>query len=334
MKDTKILQETILKHLRPGLSIGIMSHVEPDGDGFCASLALQHFLRSRDLASVIVTDDSDLERFSFLMQGADVRQYQSGMRFDLLFVLDCNSYIRIGDRAELVRGAGFTILVDHHVPENGVIAGDYSFVDTSAASVGAILFRAFEAEIKALPEDLRISIANCLYVTLLNDTNNFINANTDREVFLIAAELTACGISPYELYKAYFLNHDPLELRYIGEVLSTIELYHHNRVLYMYSTLDMQRRNDLRADSIMNITRWVQGVNTVQAIAYLREEAPDVFKLSLRSPVLNVNAIASSYGGGGHVSASGATVRGDLNTIKSDLLARLGQALDEQRADA
>lgn len=333
MKDTKELRETILRYIKPGLSIGIMSHVEPDGDGFCASLALQHFLRARSLESEIIVDDGNLDRFRFMLDEARIRQFESGMRCDLMFVLDCNSYIRIGEREELVQTADYTILVDHHVPENGVIEGDYSFVDTSAASVGAIIFRALQSEIEALPDEPRIKIANCLYVTLLNDTNNFINANTDAEVFRIAADLTECGILPSDIYKSYFLNHDPLELRYIGEVLSTIELYDNNRILYMHSTLAMQHRNDLTADSIMNLTRWVQGVNTVQAIAYIREEGPDLHKLSLRSTSIDVNQIAVAYGGGGHTSASGALISMDLHTLKKDLLGRLSAALEKARTD-
>ncbi len=328
MKNTNELKQKILGQLRAGTRIGIMSHVEPDGDGFSASLALQLYLRTLGLESEIVIDDSNLERFAFLTDGSKIRNYTSGQRYDLLIILDCNSYVRLGEREALVRSASHTILIDHHVPENGVIATDFSFVDTSAASVGAIIFRTFQPEIEALPEANRVPICNCLYTTIINDTNNFTNANTDTDVLRISAELCACGINPSQIYKNYFLNHEPLEMRYIGEVLSTIELHSGDRILYMYSTLEMQQRNNLTADAIMNLTRWVQGVRGVAAIAYLREEAPDLYKLSLRSPVLDVNAIAATYGGGGHVSASGAMIQGSLYSIKAELLAKLDKALD------
>lgn len=335
MKDTTELKRQILEHLRPEYSIAIMSHVEPDGDGFAACIALQKYFRARGFESEIVIDpDSHLERFSFIMNDVVLREYVPGLKYDLVFVLDCNSYIRIAEREQLVRSAKHGILIDHHVPENGVIKTDFSFVDTSAVSVGAILWKAIGAEILQLSPEQRIPIAESLYVTILNDTNNFVNANTSAEVFAISSELTECGISPSQLYKAYFLNHEPLELRYIGEVLSTIELHGDDRILWMNSSLDMQRRNDLTADSIMNITRWVQGVRGVLAIAYLREEISGTYKLSLRSPVLDVNAVASSFGGGGHRSASGATIHGELHQIKAELLAKLGAALASYTEDA
>jgi len=335
MKNTQELHDKLLAELLPGRTVGIMSHVEPDGDGFAASLALQKILKARGLSSEIVVDpDSHLERFAFLMEGAAVLTHEEGMRYDLLIVLDCNSYSRVAQREALIRSSRHVILIDHHVPENGVIKTDFSFVDTSAVSAGAIIHRALQSEIAALPEDVRIAVANCIYVTIINDTNNFINANTDAEVFRIASELGELGISPAKLYKQYFLNHEALEMRYIGEVLSTIELHNGDRVLYMYSTLDMQTRNKLTADSIMNITRWVQGVRDIDIVAYLREEKPGEYKLSLRSPRFDVNSVASSYGGGGHVSASGANLRGDLDTLKADILNKLDRTLRDFPANA
>ncbi|MCB5246937.1 MAG: DHH family phosphoesterase [Candidatus Cloacimonetes bacterium] len=335
MKDTQELRNILLANLRPGRSVGIMSHVEPDGDGFAASLALQLLLRAWGLQSDIVTDPgSDLDRFSFLLEDAVVRTFAPGLRYDLLIVLDCNSYSRINARREVVLNSGQIILIDHHVPENGIIKTDFSFVDTAAVSAGAIIYRALSQEIAALPDQIRIAVASCIYVTIINDSNNFINSNTNSEVFRIAAELTDLGISPARLYKQYFLNHAAMEMRYIGEVLSTIELHNNDRILFMHSTLEMQRRNQLTADSIMNITRWVQGVKDIDVVAYLREDKPGEYKLSLRSPFIDVNAVAATYSGGGHRSASGANLHGDLPSLKAELLDKLGRALEQQPTHA
>ncbi|NLN84528.1 MAG: DHH family phosphoesterase, partial [Candidatus Cloacimonetes bacterium] len=45
------MKKVLLESLEPGISVGIMSHVEPDGDGFCASVALQRFLLERGMQS-------------------------------------------------------------------------------------------------------------------------------------------------------------------------------------------------------------------------------------------------------------------------------------------
>lgn len=332
MKDTQELRDTIIRHLKPGLSIGITSHIEPDGDGFCASLALQQLLRSMNLDSEIVIGDDALERFAFLMEGAKLRKWEPGLGYDLLFILDCNSFSRLGDSAELVPNSGFIILIDHHVPEHGLIPAAFSFIDPAYVSAGAILWKVFNPEIKTLPEEARIPVGNSLYITILNDTNNFANANTNAEVFRIAGELTELGLAPNKLHEQYFLNRSPREMRFVGEVLSTIELLHDERILFMHSSLDMQRRNALRPDSIMNITRWVQGVRGVDAIVYFREEEQGLYKLSLRSVKLDVNKIAVMHGGGGHRQASGMHLRGSLRQVKAIILKDMSALVDEYYA--
>lgn len=334
MKDTSGLKQRILDHLQPGKRIGITTHVEPDGDGFCAALALQLLLRSRGLESEIVVDGNHLERFEFLMEGAKLRQYEPGLAYDLLFILDCNSYSRLGARGGMVQDSSHSILIDHHVAENGVIEADFSFTDTSAVSVGAILFHAFQPEIEGLPDEYRLPIGDCLYTTILNDSNNFTNANTTPETFSLAAGIAGLGINPSDLNRRYFLNHRPNEMRYVGQTLATIQLYNNGRILVMHSTLDMQKTNDLAPDSIMNMTRWVQGVKGVDAIAHFREDAPGLFKLSLRSPILDVNKIAVAYGGGGHQKASGAHLKGSLDEVRQDILNKLTTAIAEHDSRA
>ena len=110
MKDTQELRNKLLEELKPGRTVGIMSHIEPDGDGFAASLALQLFLRARGMLSEIVVDPgTNLDRFAFLMQGVMIRDHATGLSYDLLIVLDCNSYSRINARGDVVRDSGHRI---------------------------------------------------------------------------------------------------------------------------------------------------------------------------------------------------------------------------------
>lgn len=306
-----------------------MSHINPDGDGFCASLALQKLLVCLGHTSEIVTDPGNWDRYEHLMEGAVLRLFTEELSYDLLFILDCNSLDRLGAREALISKSANRILIDHHEVEHRLIPSDHAYINSSFVSAGAIIFRCFQTEIENLDSKNRIAIGNCLYTTILNDTNNYANANTNAEVFRIAADIAELGIIPSQLYKQYFLNQSAEEMRYTGEVLSTIELHLNHRLLFMHSTLKMLNQNRLEADSVMNITRWVQGVKGIDAIVYFREEEPGLYKLSLRSVHLDVNKIANLYGGGGHHSAAGAHIRGDLGTIKQELIAIFEQAIKD-----
>lgn len=318
-----------LASLNNATRIAITTHVNPDGDGFCAALALQYFLRSRHQASSIIIDPhTDLSRYQFLIAGSNIEDYQPRQqKLDLLIVLDCNSIDRLGERAALIDSAASTIVIDHHLGERHPIPAKLSFIDPAYASVGAILFDFLAVDISALAPESRIQFANCIYITILNDTNNFINANTDATTFRIAAQLHDLGINPHQLYQQFFLNHTPEEMRYVGQTLATIRLHLNRQVLMMHSSLSMSQENGIDPESVMSVTRWVQGVAGVAVIAYLCETAFETYKISLRSSRVDVNKIAIKYGGGGHRSASGCTMHGTLETIAAQLLADLEAAL-------
>ncbi len=323
------LRQDFLSALQAASEIGITTHINPDGDGFCAALAMQYFLLHLEKGSVIYIDPStDLERYRHLMNGAKVQDYEAAPdRLDLLIVLDCNSYDRLGERSALVHCAKQCFLLDHHLLEHNPIKADFSYIDPSYASVGAMLFEMLQDDISDMPEAERIPIANCIYTTILNDTNNFANANTDALTFRISAALQDLGIKAHKLYQQFFLNHTPEEMRYVGQTLATIGLHFDRRILLMHSSLAMSKENSLDPESLMSVTRWVQGVAGITAIVYLREDAPETFKVSLRSPLLDVNRIAIKYGGGGHRSASGCTIHGTLEAVSAMLLADFEAAL-------
>lgn len=330
MNDMVKFKEQLKLWLGMAHDVIITTHVNPDGDGFCAALAMNRLLKLQGKKSHIVIDpQTDLQRFSFLMHDSQITVYdQNDPPCDMLLILDCNSYDRIGERSGLIPKAKQTVLLDHHVLENSPIHADLSYIDISYVSVGAMIFRLFQDEITCLPESDRIHVCNCIYTTILNDSNNFTNGNTDAETFRISSELQQLGIKAHLLYQQYFLNHSAEEMRYVGQTLATIKLYLNRKVLIMHSTVDMGKDNNLDPDSVMNITRWVQGIAGISALVYLREEAPLRFKASLRSQYVDVNRIAVKYGGGGHRSASGCTMQGSLEEVSSVLLADLSSALN------
>ncbi len=335
-------KQIICEKIANAQSIGITTHINPDGDGYCAALALQKIISGLGKASRIWMDEDNLERFDFLfrpelslaVQDPDVQVFSPKLnldiqKIDLLFVLDCNSYERIGVRRSLLDNSKFLVVLDHHILENHPIQADLAYIETAYVSVGAIIHALFRDEIASMPASDRVYTANCLYTTILNDTNNYANANTNAAVFEFASSLCNLGIKPNLLYKEFFLNHAAEEMRYVGQTLATIELHLGRRILSMHSTLAMSLENRIDPESVMNITRWVQGVAGIDAIIYLRETADETYKVSLRSIHLDVNAIAVKYDGGGHRQASGCTIKGSRTQVLDLLLRDFNQAITD-----
>ncbi|MCB5270465.1 MAG: DHH family phosphoesterase [Candidatus Cloacimonetes bacterium] len=326
---TKDISNKLFALAHGAKSIAITTHIHSDGDGMVAAFAFQEILRVKGLASVIITDGEDLSRYSFLMDNAVHQAYQEGMKYELLIVLDCNGRDRLGQRAALVDAAQKVFVLDHHVPEHGVIKADLQVVDSHYVSAGAMLYRLFEQEIMSFEPEVRKFIADAVYVTILNDTNNFSNANTNAQVFELCADLTKQGAQPHFLNQAFLQNQSAQEMLYIGHSLASISLHLDKRILFLHSDIALARELNYDPASAMSVSRYVQGVANVQAIAYFQEIGKDLWKISLRSLKLNVQEIAAIHGGGGHRKASGLTLKGNLQDVQKIVLEDISQALKQ-----
>ncbi|PKN78264.1 MAG: DHH family phosphoesterase [Candidatus Cloacimonetes bacterium HGW-Cloacimonetes-1] len=314
------LRTNLIQYSSEAGSIALMTHVNPDGDGFAACLGLHRILRHLGYDADIVMDAFEYARYMYLVEDLPIQIYHEQLQYDFVVVLDCNNIGRIGQRESLVQTAKHVIVIDHHVPDRDLIPCDYSYINTTHVSAGIIVFNTFEQDIKAMAAPDQLYVAKAIYTTILNDTNNFSNANTDAEVFAVSSELCKYGLLAHQMHQSYFMSYSPAELRFLGEALATIKPLYQGRILFMYSSLEMLHRNGLTGDTMSSLTRWVQGSKGVDVIVYYRETAPNDYRLSLRSIILNVNQIAVKHGGGGHRSASGCSITGSLEDIEKEVL--------------
>ena len=78
-------------------------------------------------------------------------------------------------------------------------------------------------------------------------------------------------------------------------------------------------------DGIVDQLRITEGTETA---VFIYQTDTDEYKVSLRSNyIVNVSAIACRHGGGGHVRASGYSIRGDIQTIVRDVVEEIQKQL-------
>jgi bifunctional oligoribonuclease and PAP phosphatase NrnA len=326
LSKAKQCAQKLLEEIGQARTVCLTTHVNPDGDGLCSCLALKRILQHLGYEVDIITDDLSLERYGFLQVLDHVKPYDGKMRYDLVFMIDLHDSTRLDTRIEMVRQARHVFVIDHHEVRNDLIDCTCCWIEPKAVSTGWMLHEMFREEIVQLQSEDKIYVGNCLYTTLLNDTNNFVNANTDRHAFELAAETCGYGISPSELYRLYMTSRTPVEMRLLGQVLSTIELHDKGHILFVDSSLDMLEMNNLDKEATSNLTRWVQDLKGVDSVVYFREESIGLYRLSIRSKIYNVNSIAIKYGGGGHLQASGCMMKGSLPEVKRLTLDELHNA--------
>ncbi len=317
-----ILNETVNKYSK----IAILTHKNPDGDGLPSCLALQEILRQQNIKSDVIMEEEPSEIYDFLDGYKRAKIFSEYMIYDLLIILDCHEIERIGICEPLIPTAKKIIAIDHHILSEPIENAD-TYINISTVSAGAIIYKMFKKEINEFEEGSANYIAQAIYTTILNDTDNFLNQNVDEETFLICSELMKYKINPGRITELFLLNKPANEIRFVGEVLSTIETFDDDQILFMHATVDMLNRNKVGHEGNSKLTRWVKGTHNVKVTVLYHQVVKNRFRMSLRSNYINVNKIAVKYGGGGHEKASGCEMRGSLEELKITLLADIREQL-------
>ena len=307
-------------------SVGIITHKNPDGDGIGSALAMQEILNARNIKADIILERELSPLYDFLSGQERTVILTDDLKFDLLIILDCHEIDRIGECFQLISKAKQVIIIDHHL-ENKLIEPSLSFISYEYASVGAIVYLTFKNEIKDLPDRSRKFIADSIYTTILNDSDNFLNANTDGLTFSICSKLMRYDLIPGQITETFLLSESAEQMRFVGEALTTIETFEQGKILFFHSTLDMLKRNNLRSEANDKMTRWVKGTKNVRVVVYFQELERHKYRLSFRSNFLNVNMIAVKFEGGGHKRASGCRMFGSLEEIKVIILDEIQNSL-------
>ncbi len=329
--DPNELRSVILSAIREYESICLLTHKNPDGDGLSTCLVLREIFSSYQKEVDIVLETKAPDSLDFLAAKERTVIYHEKQSYPLIIIVDCHSRSRLGKCAPLLDKAELVIAVDHHENnDNGSPSereADLIYNDPETVSAGAIIFQAFKKEIDSFPAEKQKEAAAALYVTIINDTNNFTNKNTDSSVFQICAELCRMDIEPDEITKTFLFSKPADYFRFIGQTLATIETAEQGKVLFFHSTGKMLSENNLQADATSKVTSWLKRPQGVEVIVYFREIAADRYRLSLRSETIDVNNIAHKYKGGGHLNAAGCEIRGKLAEIQSSVLLDIKQQL-------
>ncbi len=312
----------IFDKVKAGESIAIITHNNPDGDGLAACLGLKRLLASMKMELDIVLQGDSLDKLDFLGVDKYTKALEQDMAYDNLLIIDCHGYDRIDEAKILVERAKSVLVIDHHIITTLVDNAEY-YIDDQATSVGIIIYQVLKDELRNADKESQNYYAQAIYTTIINDTNNFLNTNVNKEVFDVCSELLDYRIIPADISMKFLYQKEANEFKMIGESLSTIKLFHDNKTLLFFTTREFLDENNLDDSATSKMTQWIKGVKDVEVVLYYWEKSKSEYKFSIRSEVHNVQVIAKKFGGGGHDKASGFTAIGDIKDIITRVLAEI-----------
>lgn len=310
--------ETLQGFLSTAESVVIGTHLNPDGDALGSALAVAHYLDGLSIPYEVVCHHPVPKNLRFLPGAARVSTV-ANQKHSLGIVVDLDAFDRLGSTEPYFHACDHIVVVDHHVPIEA--PGDLRIVDTDAPATSLILTRLF----RSLGAVITPAMATCLFTGLTTDTGSFRFRNTNPEAFDVGGYLLDCGADLELIAQEVFMNR-PLEAtRLLGHMLSTLQLEADGQICWsLILQEDFQKfgASDEQTDGFVNE---LLAVDTVKIAVLARETKPNSVRYSLRSRKgLDVAKVAQEFGGGGHVNASGLSIKGEAPRVG---MARVIQSL-------
>lgn len=301
-------------------SVVILCHVQPDADTVGAALALGLVLVRDGVRVAVSFSAADALPESLRgLPGCEllVPAGELVADADLVVAVDVPSVSRLGELAELAAGPN-VLVIDHHRSNTGF--GTASFVDPRADSTTMLIAELLDAWGK----DIDTDVARCLYAGLSTDTGSFRWATAAG--LRLAARLVDLGVDNASLSRRLHDTHPfgwlPLLSRVLASARLLPEAARGSGLVYAVVTHGVcVRHGSEEIESIIDIVRTTHEAGVA---AVFKEIEPQRWSVSMRSKALDVSAVASGFGGGGHTLAAGYSAAGPVEHVVADLTAALG----------
>ncbi|MBR1968689.1 MAG: bifunctional oligoribonuclease/PAP phosphatase NrnA [Clostridia bacterium] len=287
--------------------VALIAHVRPDGDTLGSCLALKEALESLGIKADVVCDDSVPSRFFFLNEASLVKGELNG-EYSALVAVDCADVSRLGKFAEQFLSHKNTYSIDHHVSNTRYAKVNY--VVDNASNAENIL-----ALVSALKVNLTKSMANLLAMGIMTDTGNFRHKNVTANTLYSAGKLVESGADLNTIYFYMFSAQTKERAKLFGITMSKIRYFYQGRFAVASVSLSDIEKAGAKADETEGFIDFVMGIIGVEVGACVMETAKNKFKISFRSKGVDVNAVAGTFGGGGHTLASGCQIQGEIEEV-------------------
>jgi phosphoesterase RecJ-like protein len=299
----------------------ITSHQRPDGDSIGSQLALAGILKALGKETVIQNEDPVPENLSFLPGAEEILPFgRLPFSPQAAVVLDAPRPGRVGEIEKHLSAADRLVNIDHHVSNSGY--GDIRWVEPESSSVGEMIYHL----VAPLGLELTRSIALPIYVAVLTDMGKFqymVTPRSGTRVLRLAAELVETGLVPYEIYKKVYNLYSMAPLKFLAEALSTLEFAADGQIAFLRVSRQMLSRYEDDSDVTENLISYPRDIVSTRVAILFTELGGGGVKVSFRSKepeLIDVNRIASGFGGGGHPAAAGAELEENLDQAVSLVL--------------
>ena len=288
----------------------LISHRKPDGDTLGSCISLKHVISKMGKEVTMACIDEIPERYSYMPDVHNFIKEFDFREYDLLIVCDAGaSYMTSYHEVypDIFDGDVPVINIDHHASNDDF--GTLNIVNPNAASTTMMVYKYF----KFAGYDFTPVIATALLTGLYNDTGSFMHQNTTPETLRIAGDLLAKGGRVADVSRNLFNTTPVSTLKLWGRVLDNLKINSEGVAMSVITEKDF-KECDADMDELSGAVDFINCVPETKFTVLLHEDEKGNVKGSFRTrnEDVDLEEIASKFGGGGHKKAAGFTLPGKL----------------------
>lgn len=297
----KLFKE-ISKQIKKYNNIVIARHIGADPDALGSQFALKELIEKNYKNKNVYAVGAIASKFRFMGNTDKIDDIDYSK--SLLIVVDTPDKKRI-DGIDNLEKFPLIIKIDHHPFIEKLSDNSIEYIESNASSASQLIFKF------ALDNKLKITeqIAEKLYMGIVGDTDRFLHDYTSEETFnLVNKLLKLTKIEFTKLYEPLY-NRPLSEVRFQGYIYQNLKLTDNN-VAYIKLTDEILKKFEVDSASAGNMINDLKFVQEILIWVFFSEDIKNnIIKANIRSRGPVINEIATKYGGGGHIYASGARLK-------------------------
>lgn len=304
--------DIVFSALEEADSIVIFGHKNPDGDCVGSVLGMKSALKEmfpNKKVYALGTHPSYLPK----VEESDVIE-DSVIEESLALMVDLSDLDRVEDQR--IRLAKKIVCIDHHVAQ---VEPDFPVLrDENAPSATFVIAKALNIRYGKIPSS---KCATYLYMGLVTDSGRF-QYDAEPETLKVAADLISYGVDYKSMYTQLYRQSSVI-LRYCSLIYQNFKF--DGLVTYVCVTKEMYESFGLAQNEASGKVNLLANLDGHPIWAFFTEQQDSTIRVELRSTgQYNVQKVAVLFGGGGHVAASGCTLK-SFDDVKNVIVA-LNQA--------
>ncbi|MBW2192390.1 MAG: bifunctional oligoribonuclease/PAP phosphatase NrnA, partial [Deltaproteobacteria bacterium] len=283
----------------------ITTHINADFDALASLLAAQK-LYPDSLVVFPGSQEKNLRNFFidsmvYLFNLADIKEIEFD-KINRLVLVDTRNPSRIGKLAEILEKPDLDIhIYDHHPDMDNDIQGEYEVIAPTGATVTILAEIIKERDIALTPDE-----ATIMCLGIYEDTGSFTFSSTTEKDFLAAAFLVSKGANLNVVSNLIAREISPEQVGLLNDIIQAATYYNIHGVDVVVTSVTSE---NYVPDFAFIVHKMVKMENLDAIFAIARMGSKIYIVARSRIPEVDVGAILTPFGGGGHSFAAAATIR-------------------------